>query len=169
MRWLDEHILTRSSKRPVRHPALLAPFPRVHRDDLISAKESITGRTIGEGRQLPAAGCATHPRSPREPPWSATLQLMSTPTALNDDNFEGLEVVVGTDGALTVPADELARYGVRPGAHLRLVEQPQARAPRRSARGILAGVIDAEALDAFTTALADSKAERIAAVERRWA
>lgn len=94
---------------------------------------------------------------------------MSTPTAPNEDNFEGFEVVVGTDGALTVPADELARHGVRPGAHLRLVEQPQARAPRRSARGILAGVIDAEALDAFTTALADSKAERIAAVERRWA
>lgn len=91
---------------------------------------------------------------------------MSTPAAPNE---EGFEVVVGTDGALTVPADELARHGVRPGAHLRLVQEPQARVLRRSVRGTLAGVVDAEALGAFLTALDDSKAERIAAVERRWA
>ena len=114
---------------------------------------------------------ATHPHPPGATPQvaSATLGLMSTPTAPSEDDFEGFEVVVGADGALTVPADELARHGVRPGAHLRLVYQPQERAFRRSARGILAGVIDAETLETFTTALTESKAERIAAVERRWA
>lgn len=91
---------------------------------------------------------------------------MSTPAA---PNGEGFEVVVGTDGALAVPAEELARHGVRPGAHLRLVQERQPRAPRRRARGALAGVIDAEELDAFEVALDNSKAERIAAAERRWA
>ncbi|MGB6162628.1 MAG: hypothetical protein WCF33_22660 [Pseudonocardiaceae bacterium] len=80
---------------------------------------------------------------------------------------EGFEVVVGIDGALTVLAEELARHGVHPGAHLWLVPQPQPL--RRSVRGTLAGVGDAEVLDAFDDALDDSKAERIAAVERRWA
>jgi hypothetical protein len=91
---------------------------------------------------------------------------VSTPAA---PNGEGFEVVVGTDGALTVPAEELARHGVRAGAHLRLVQDRQPRVPRRSARGILAAVIDAEELDAFEVALDNSKAERIAAAERRWA
>ncbi|MGH3865208.1 MAG: hypothetical protein ACRDQ4_03555 [Pseudonocardiaceae bacterium] len=53
---------------------------------------------------------------------------MSTPAAPDE---EGFEVVVGTDGALTVPADDLARHGVHPGAHLRLVQELRARAPRR--------------------------------------
>jgi hypothetical protein len=75
-------------------------------------------------------------------------------------NGEGFEVVVGTDGILRVPAEELARHGVRPGAHLRLVHQPQAQ--RRRARGALAGVVTAAALD-------EAKTERIAALERRWA
>lgn len=35
-------------------------------------------------------------------------ELMSTSTEPNEDNFEGFEVAVGTDGALTLPADELA-------------------------------------------------------------
>jgi hypothetical protein len=68
-----------------------------------------------------------------------------------------------------VPAEELARHGVRPGAHLRLVQEPQPRAPIRSARDALAGVIAPEELDAFEAALDNSKAERIAATERRWA
>jgi hypothetical protein len=84
-------------------------------------------------------------------------------------NGEGFEVVVGTDGVLRVPAEELARHGVRPGAHLRLVHQPQPRVPRRRARGALASVVDAAALDALETALDEVKAERIAVVERRWA
>lgn len=91
---------------------------------------------------------------------------MSTPAA---PIGEGFDVVVGTDGALTVPAEELARHGVRPGAHLRLVQEPQSRASRRSARGALAGVIASGELDAFEVALDNSKAERIAAAERRWA
>jgi hypothetical protein len=91
---------------------------------------------------------------------------VSTPAA---PSGEGFEVVVGTDGALTVPAEELARHGVRPGTHLRLVQEPQPRAPRRSGRGALAGVITPEELDALEVALDNSKAERIAAAERRWA
>jgi hypothetical protein len=84
-------------------------------------------------------------------------------------NGEGFEVVVGTDGALRVPAEELARHGVRPGAHLRLVHQPQPPAQRRRARGALAGVVNAAALDALEAALEEAKTERIAALERRWA
>ncbi len=85
---------------------------------------------------------------------------VTTPAA---PNGEGFEVVVGTDGALIVPAEELARHGVRAGAHLRLVQESQPRAPRRSARGALAGVIGPEELDAFDVALDNSKAMRIAA------
>ena len=91
---------------------------------------------------------------------------MSTPAA---PIGEGFEVVVGTDGALTVPAEELARHGVRPGAQLRLVQEPQPPAPRRSTRGALAGVIAPQELDAFEVALDNSKAERITAAEQRWA
>lgn len=91
---------------------------------------------------------------------------VSTPTAPNGECFE---VVVGTDGALTVAAEELARHGVRPGAHLRLVQEPQPPAPKRSARGALAEVINSEELDAFEVALDNSKSERIAAAKRRWA
>ena len=43
--------------------------------------------------------------------------MSNTPPSSGD----GFEVVVGSDGTLTVPAAELARLGVRPGAHLRLV------------------------------------------------
>lgn len=80
---------------------------------------------------------------------------------------EGFEVVVGIDGALTVPADELARRGVRPGAHLRVVPE-SAPLVRRSVHGVLAGVIDGGSLDALETALDHGKADRIAATERRW-
>lgn len=83
-------------------------------------------------------------------------------------NGDGFEVVVGTDGALRVPAEELARHGVRPGTPLRLVHQTQPRVQRRRARGALAGVIDAAALDALEAALDEVSVERIAAVERRW-
>ena len=90
---------------------------------------------------------------------------MSTPATPHE---EGFEVVVGADGALTVPADELARRGVCPGAHLRLVQEPPSQVPRRSVRGALAGIIDTEALNAFEVALDASKTERIATVRRRW-
>ena len=90
-------------------------------------------------------------------------------TERHESNGDGFEVVVGTDGSLNVPADELARHGVRPGAHLRLVQVPQPRTPRRRIYGALAERVDAETLDAFEAALDDSKAERIAPAERRWA
>jgi hypothetical protein len=90
-------------------------------------------------------------------------------TGCQGSNGDGFEVVVGTDGSLSVTADELARHGVRPGAHLRLVQVPQPRTPRNRMRGALAERVDPEALDAFEAALYDSKAERIAAAERRWA
>ena len=82
---------------------------------------------------------------------------------------EGFEVVVDPDGALRVPAEELARYGVRPGAHLRLVHELPTRERRRRVRGALAEVVDAAALDALEAALDEVKVERLAAVERRWA
>jgi len=90
---------------------------------------------------------------------------MSTPATPYE---EGFEAVVGKDGVLTVPADELARHGVRPGTHLRLIPERQASAPRRRVRGALAGVVDASALDAFEAAMDEAKAERIAVVDRRW-
>ena len=82
---------------------------------------------------------------------------------------EGFEVVVDPDGALRVPAGELARHGVRPGTHLRLVHEPPPRQRRRRVRGALSDVVDAAALDALEAALDDTKAERLAALERRWA
>jgi bifunctional DNA-binding transcriptional regulator/antitoxin component of YhaV-PrlF toxin-antitoxin module len=74
----------------------------------------------------------------------------------------GPEVVVGADGSLAVPTETLARFGIRPGAHLRLVPEPEAR-ERKTSRGVLKGQIDAEA---FAEALRESKEERIAAALR---
>jgi hypothetical protein len=90
--------------------------------------------------------------------------MTSTP-ASGDDGFE---VVVGSDGTLTVPAAELARHGVRPGAHLRLVAEDGAEpAPkRRSTRGSLAHLVTPEDVDAFEAALAEAKADRIASVDQ---
>ncbi len=94
-----------------------------------------------------------------------TLDSVSTPAAPHD---EGFEVVVGTDGALSVPADELARHGVRPGAHLRLVPDTPWSAPTRSVRGALSDVVDTATLDAFEVSLEEAKTSRIAETERRW-
>jgi hypothetical protein len=85
---------------------------------------------------------------------------MSNTPASSDDGFE---VVVGSDGALTVPAAELARLGVRPGAHLRLVVDASAQGdkprPGRSA-GKLAHLIPASAIEAWARALDEDRAER---------
>lgn len=90
---------------------------------------------------------------------------MSRPVSAGDDGFE---VVVGSDGILSVPAAELARHGVHPGAHLRLVlDQPQP-AKRKSMKGAFEDTYSPEAIDAFVDALAEAKADRLAAVERRW-
>jgi hypothetical protein len=83
-------------------------------------------------------------------------------------NGESFEVVVDADGALHVPADELARHGVCPGAHLRLVRQMQPQKQHRRAHGALVGVVDTAALDALEAALDEAKAERIAAFKQEW-
>ena len=79
---------------------------------------------------------------------------MSTPALPYD---EGFEAVVGKDGVLTVPADELAKHGVRPGTHLRLIPEQRPLAPRRSVRGALTGVVDSAALEAFEIAMDEAK------------
>ena len=80
----------------------------------------------------------------------------------------GLDVVVDPDGTLRVPAAELARHGVRPGSHLRIVTDPMTPAPRRSARGALAGTAAADDIDALLAALDDTKSQRISDIEQRW-
>jgi hypothetical protein len=106
--------------------------------------------------------CPDHEDRPAAEHYSGAVSTPATPDG------EGFEVVVDPDGALRVLADELARHGVRPGAHLRLVHQPQPRVRRRRVRGALADVVDPATLDALEAALDEAKTERIAAVERRW-
>lgn len=79
---------------------------------------------------------------------------VSTSAAPNGEDFE---VVVDTDGALRVPAEKLARHGVRPGTHLRLIPQLPPRTPRRRAYGALAGVVDTAAIEALEAALVEAK------------
>lgn len=72
---------------------------------------------------------------------------------------EGFHVVVADDGSL--PARELARLGLRPGEHLRLIpEQRPAVRPRMA--GALAATVPAEAVDALIRGLDEAKAERVA-------
>ena len=80
----------------------------------------------------------------------------------------GLDVVVGADGALHVPADELARHGVHAGSHLRIVTEPPRAGTRRSARGAFAGTVSTHDVEALLNALDDTKTERIIGVEQRW-
>jgi hypothetical protein len=68
---------------------------------------------------------------------------------------------------LTVPADELARHGLRPGTHVRLIPKRPSPASRHIVRGALRAAVDARTLDAFEAALDEAKADRIAAVDRR--
>jgi hypothetical protein len=80
---------------------------------------------------------------------------MSTPAGPDD----GFEVVVGDDGMLTVPAAELAHYGVPPGTRLRLV--PEQRHPRRKRIvGALKDTVPAAAVEQLIRGLHESKAER---------
>jgi len=80
----------------------------------------------------------------------------------------GLDVVVDPDGALRVPADELARHGVRPGSHLRIVSDVSQAGPRRSVRGALAGTLTTDELNGLLRALDDVRAERVVSTEQRW-
>jgi len=77
---------------------------------------------------------------------------------------DSFEVVVSSDGSLTVPAAELARHGVHPGARLRLVKPGVAgRGGGRSA-GKLAGLVSDEMIEAWAQALVDDRAERRSAL-----
>ena len=80
------------------------------------------------------------------------------------ETADSFEVVVSSDGSLMVPAAELARHGVRPGAHLRLVK-PEV-AGRRGGRsaGKLAGLVPDETIEAWSQALDDDRAERRSAL-----
>lgn len=80
----------------------------------------------------------------------------------------GLDVVVDPDGTLHVPAAELARHGVRPGSHLRIVTGQAESGSRRSARGSLTGTVGATDIDALLAALDDTKSDRIADIDQRW-
>jgi hypothetical protein len=76
---------------------------------------------------------------------------------------EEYELVVAEDGS--IPAEQVARLGLGPGAHLRVVPEPRGAlsSPRRkTARGILAGEVDGEAL---IGALQDAKGERMALLD----
>ncbi len=86
---------------------------------------------------------------------------MSRPASSRGDGFE---VVVDSDGTLSVPAAELARHGFRPGAHLRLMpeESTPKRRPGRSA-GKLAHLVPASVIEEWSLALDDDRAERRAA------
>lgn len=72
---------------------------------------------------------------------------------------DGFHVVVAEDGSL--PASELARLGLRPGAHLRLVPEQRPAARTRMA-GALADTVPAEAVNALIRGLDEAKAERAA-------
>jgi len=87
---------------------------------------------------------------------------------------DGFEVVVGGDGSLTVPAAEMARYGVAPGAHLRVVPEPDPPehekfqpAARTKLRGLLVGRIPAEDILTWEDFEAAHQAN-VAAAERRY-
>jgi hypothetical protein len=82
---------------------------------------------------------------------------MSTPPRPDD----GFDVVVSDDGTLTVPAAELARHGVRPGSHVRLVPRQRSSRPRRLA-GALANTVPPAAVEQLIAGLDESKAERAA-------
>ncbi len=105
----------------------------------------------------------------------ATLVIMTNTPAGTGDGFE---VVVGSDGALTVSGAELASHGVRPGAHLRVMvdpegsgsadthdEQREERPGRKSVRGALVHMVTPIGVDAFVEALAEMKAERISSLD----
>lgn len=82
--------------------------------------------------------------------------MSSTPAP---DDPDGFPVVVAEDGSL--PASELARLGLRPGARLRLVPEPRP-ATRTRMAGALAASVPTEAVDALIRGLDEAKGERIA-------
>ena len=80
-----------------------------------------------------------------------------------------LDVVVGDDGAVNVPAPEVARLGARPGEHLSLVRGAAVRVGRGrgKVRGVLVGKIDP--VDLLTEQdFDDAREARVDAVERKY-
>lgn len=69
------------------------------------------------------------------------------------------EVAVGEDGSIKVPASEVARVGLRPGARLRLVAEPAGPVTRRSSRGVLAGKLPELSWEDFEAASRDAIAD----------
>lgn len=72
---------------------------------------------------------------------------------------DGFDVIVSDDGSLTVPAAELARRGVRPGAHVRLVPA-QRRAHTGRHAGALIDTVSLAAVNDLIAGLNQAKAER---------
>ncbi|MCA1670962.1 MAG: hypothetical protein LC799_01720 [Actinobacteria bacterium] len=110
---------------------------------------------------------ARHGNSHRSRRGSTTLLGVSSTASPHPDG--GIDVVVDADGALHVPASELARHGVRAGSHLRIVTDPAHALARRSVRGAFAGTAAAHNIEDLLAALDDARSERIADVEQRWA
>lgn len=82
---------------------------------------------------------------------------------------EHLDVVVGDDGTVIVPAPEVARLGARPGEHLHLVRAAIApvRSGSKKVRGILVGRITPA--DLLTEQDFDeARSARIDAVHRKY-
>jgi hypothetical protein len=83
-----------------------------------------------------------------------------------EQHLEALDLVVGADGSGVIDAAQLARWGVEPGTHLRVVpEAPAASAVRRrSLRGALANASGSapswEDFEAASSAAAQQSAAR---------
>jgi hypothetical protein len=92
------------------------------------------------------------------------MGIMTATTPPHNDGPDVLDVVVNADGGVTIPAAELARRGIRPGMHLRVVPAQREAPRRRSARGLFADRVAPGELDQFVDAMAQAKAERVAAL-----
>jgi hypothetical protein len=89
------------------------------------------------------------------------LEIMSNTPAPQD----GLDVVVNADGGVTITPAELARLGLRPGAHLRLVpDEPTPKRHQGRSAGKLAHLVPASVIEEWSRALDDDRAERRAAL-----
>ena len=83
-----------------------------------------------------------------------------------EQHLEALDLVVGADGSGVIDAAQLARWGVEPGAHLRVVPVAPAASTvrRRSLRGALANASGSapswEDFEAASSAAAQESAAR---------
>lgn len=91
-------------------------------------------------------------------PLTVGFVIMSSTAEPHNDGFH---VVVAEDGS--VRAADLASLGLGPGMHLRVVPE-QRGGQRRSARGMFAHLVKPGDMDDFEAAMAQSKAERVAAL-----